>query len=735
MMDPHRTVELPQDREARTDALISREWLVTNGLGGYSSNTLPNVPTRRYHGVLVAALPNPQGRTVMLTELSERVRLEDGTIATLTGEERTGGVLTLPAVQHLIAFHLELGMPVWRFQVGDAVLEKRAWMPYHQNTVYLNYRLVEAGGSVRLNLRPALNFRPVEDPVSTPLREPYVLSALDDRLEIAGERSVPPLRLRLDGARSAFTVEPRALEERLYRVEARRGYEDTGDLWSPGYYRMDLRRGDEVTLVASTEPWSTMLALAPAAALAAELERRRRLLGLAPAPLRTGTAAELTLAADAFVVTPAYRAEDVAQRRAAGDELRSIIAGYHWFTDWGRDTMIALEGLTLCTGRHREAGEILRTFAQYMRDGLIPNMFPNGSSDGLYNTADATLWFFHAVDRYVETTRDRATLRRLLPTLRAIAEHHLRGTQFGIRIDQDGLLTQGADGLQLTWMDAKVDGWVVTPRRGKAVELNALWYNALRLLEGWLDADGDAAAARQYGQHAAGTYAAFNRRFWFDRGGYLYDVVDGENGDDPALRPNQVMAISLPYAVLEPDRWENVLSTVTEHLLTPFGLRSLAPGHADYRPNYHGDLRTRDAAYHQGTVWPWLIGPFVDAWLRVYPNDLDGARRHLDGLMAHLGDFGVGSVAEICDAEAPFTPRGCIAQAWSVAELLRCWVRVRAAGAPPSATLRPAHRTGSVGRDDAYGVDARRRARGQVAGEQRDEQQDRDDRAEHEGVA
>lgn len=678
-MDPHRTLELSHGREDRTDALISREWLVTNGLGGYSSNTLPCVPTRRYHGILVAALPNPDGRTVMLTELSERLRLEDGTVAALSGEERTGGLLTLPAVDHLAAFDLELALPVWRFIVGGAVLEKRAWMPYHQNTVHIRYRLLEADGTVRLNLRPALNFRAVEEPVSTPLREPYVLSALGERLEISSGQYLPPLRLRLAGAGGAFTMEPRILAERLYRIEALRGYEDSGDLWSPGYFRTDLRRGDEVTLVASTEPWATMLALEPAAAHAAELERRHRLLGLAPPPLRTGVPAELTLAADTFVVTPAYRAEDVAQRRAAGDELRSVIAGYHWFTDWGRDTMIALEGLALCTGRHREAGEILRTFAQYVSDGLIPNMFPNGSSSGLYNTADASLWFFHAVDRYVEMSGDYATLEVLLPTLRGIADHHLRGTRFGIHVAQDdGLLTQGADGVQLTWMDAKVDDWVVTPRRGKAVELNALWYNALRLLERWSSVDvGATTTATRYAQQATRVYESFNRRFWYDDGGYLYDVVDGESGDDVALRPNQLLAISLPHSVLEPNRWESVLNVVRDQLLTPVGLRSLAPGHADYRPNYHGDLRTRDAAYHQGTVWPWLIGPFIDAWLKVWPHDAQGARGLLDGLVEHIGDFGVGSIAEIFDAEPPFTARGCIAQAWSVAEVLRCWTKTR----------------------------------------------------------
>jgi predicted glycogen debranching enzyme len=337
--------------------------------------------------------------------------------------------------------------------------------------------------------------------------------------------------------------------------------------------------------------------------------------------------------------------------------------------------MIALEGLTLVTGRHLEAGYILRTFGDYVRDGLIPNMFPEGDNEGLYHTADATLWFFHAIDRYLEASADDATLRLLLPKLLAIVDNHLAGTRFGIAVDpKDGLLRQGEAGYQLTWMDAKVGDWVVTPRRGKAVEINALWYNALRLLERWLAADAQPDLAGLMAEHAERAYAAFNDRFWCGDGGYLYDVVDGETGDDPACRPNQLFAISLRHPVLAPDRWAAVVETVRARLLTPVGLRSLDPGHPDYKARYYGDLRARDAAYHQGTVWAWLIGPFVDAWLRVNPADRHAARRLLEAFGPHLSDAGVGSISEIFDAEAPFAPRGCIAQAWSVAEVLRAWL-------------------------------------------------------------
>src|SRR5687767_9895091 len=263
-----------------------------------------------------------------------------------------------------------------------------------------------------------------------------------------------------------------------------------------------------------------------------------------------------------------------------------------------------------------------------------------------------------------------------MPKLKSIVEHHLTGTRFGIHVDPgDGLLTQGETGYQLTWMDAKVDDWVVTPRRGKAVEINALWYNALRVLEGWLREDGQEAAARELDAHAERARVAFNRRFWYAAGAYLYDVVDGERGDDSACRPNQLFAMSLPHAILDAPRWKPVLEAVRERLLTPVGLRSLAPGHPEYKATYFGDLRARDAAYHQGTVWAWLIGPFIDAWLRVYPEDRAGAQRFLEGFVPHLEEACVGSISEIFDAEAPFTPRGCVAQAWSVAEVLRCWLK------------------------------------------------------------
>jgi predicted glycogen debranching enzyme len=433
-----------------------------------------------------------------------------------------------------------------------------------------------------------------------------------------------------------------------------------------------------------------MLSLAPDEATRCEQERRRRLIYTAATAPDDEIGAELVLAADQFIITPAGRIADATRARAMGNEIRTIIAGYHWFTDWGRDTMISLEGLTLMTGREREASFILRTFAHYVHDGLIPNMFPDGSNEGLYHTADATLWFFHALQRYLRRTGDQATLTHLLPTMLNIVDYHVRGTRFGIRVDpDDGLLCEGAEGYQLTWMDAKVDGWVVTPRRGKAVEINALWYNALRLLEGWLTEIRGADAAADIKARADEVYKCFNERFWNDATGFLYDVIDGEGGDSPLCRPNQIFAISLDHPVLERSRWERVLAVVEERLLTPVGLRSLAPGEPEYKDRYYGDLRSRDAAYHQGTVWAWLIGPWIDAWLKVHRDDLAGARKFLAGCVAALDEFGLGTIGEIFDATPPFTPRGCIAQAWSVAEVLRCWVRTAPSPARPTPEIAP----------------------------------------------
>ena len=661
------------------EVLLNREWLVTNGLGGYASGTVSGAITRRYHGLLIAALPAPLGRVVMWSHVSEFLRFASKDVVSLGGEERAGGQLDLHGADFLREFRLEDGLPVWTYHVRDLVLEKRVLLPHLQNTVYVQYRILEGTKRPQLELRPAFHFRHHESPVNKGTTGPYKLSAVGDRYEIStGRGGLPPVRMKLCTDESAFTIAAKQIPQVFYRTEQSRGYADQGDLWSPGFFHVDLEEAESATLIGSTEKWDILEVLTPDEALAAERERRARLMQDAVPQARQSFPAELVFAADQFVITPAGRVEEAARAHAAGDEVRTVIAGYHWFTDWGRDTMISLEGLTLLTGRWLEAGYILRTFAHYVRDGLIPNMFPDGAKEGKYHTADATLWFFHALGRYFDLTKDRNTLKFLLPGLIDIAEHHLRGTRFNIHVDpNDGLLVQGEEGYQLTWMDAKMGDWVVTPRRGKAVEINALWYNALRLLAEWLRDEGEQASAQRYDEQAERTRVSFNQRFWYAQGGYLYDVVDVSGGteNDSSCRPNQLFAVSLDHPVLDPQRWNAVIDAVEKKLLTPLGLRTLSPDDPNYKPIYSGDLRSRDGAYHQGTVWAWLIGPFIDAWLKVHPHDRTAARKFLARFPEHLSEAGMGTISEVFDAREPHNAGGCIAQAWSIAEVLRAWLK------------------------------------------------------------
>ncbi len=668
-------------KDGRTpEAGLTSEWLVTNGLGGYASGTLSGVITRRYHGYLVAALPVPFGRVMMLNELAERLELPEGRSIQLSGEERGGGPAKLDALDYLSEFRLEAGAPVWRYEAGPITFEKRLILPHGQNTAFINYRLLSGEDGTRLILRPSIHFRPHETAVSTDLESTYTLTVGNDRYEVSSGTDLPPLRLILDGQNAALTVDRIRIEQVAYRIEERRGYPAYGDLWSPGYFHVDLCKGCDATLIVSSESWDNMRALSPLQAVQSESERKRRLFLAASNKLgkdvhdlveKNPTAAELIWAADQFLIAPAGRTDDATRARAVGDEIRTVIAGYHWFTDWGRDTMISLEGLTLSTGRYTQAAWILRTFAHYIRDGLIPNLFPERKTEGLYHTADATLWFFHALDRYTTVSGERSVLRMALPKLLDIFEWHMRGTGFGIGVDPaDGLLKQGAEGYALTWMDAKVEDWVVTPRRGKAVEINALWYNALESMAAFSGVLKVPAAPFQ--KLAAMAKQNFSK-FWNSAAGCCYDVVGSPTiGNDSALRPNQIFAVSLPKSPLSVDQQKSVVNVCSRRLLTSFGLRSLPPGEPAYRGHHVGGPGQRDAAYHQGTVWGWLLGPFALAHLRVY-GDPKTAASFLEPLGKQISARGLGTLSEIFDGDAPFYPRGCIAQAWTVAEVLRAW--------------------------------------------------------------
>lgn len=660
----------------QTSAELDREWIVTNGLGGYASGTIAGLNTRRFHGWLIAALPAPHGRMMMLNQVEETLCIEDRKYR-LTADDLSQATYTDTVSPFLRNFRLEKGLPVFTYEADEFTLEKYLCMTHTQNTTYITYRLVK-GKTAQLEVRPGIDVRPHEGLLGGPSHEDYRFSAVSYGYELSVASDLPALRLAWLGDGTSFRLALLQLNDLRYRIEQSRGYDWKGNLWSPGCFSVNLTEGRSASLVASTEDWNHITALSAEEAFAAEAERRRRLLRTAPEEARSGITAELVLAADQFLITPVGRARDTVQAHSIGEEVRTVIAGYHWFTDWGRDTMISLEGLSLATGRTLEAQYILRSFAKYIRNGLIPNMFPEGKTSGLYHTADASLWFFHAADRYIEATGDTETMELLLPKLLDIIDHHQKGTDFGIGVDPaDGLLREGADGYQLTWMDAKVDEWVVTPRRGKAVEINALWYNALCVTAGWLETVGDMDRAKQLSTAASAVYGSFNARFWSPECGYCYDIVDKDGGgNDSSLRPNQIFSISLPHPVLAEDKWQAVVNIVHEHLLTPVGLRSLAPTDPNYKPHYDGDLRARDAAYHQGTVWAWLIGPFFDAWLRTHPGDWETARSLLAGFDTEMSEAGIGTISEIFDAEPPFNPRGCIAQAWSVAEVLRCELKL-----------------------------------------------------------
>ncbi len=552
-------------------------------------------------------------------------------------------------------------------------------MQYRANTVFVTYRLIEASGCVRLRLRPGLHFRPHDSPAGNPLSKPYDVTARGNRFEIAGAE-MPPLRLCIAERSGVLVLDGGSFYGVEYELERERGYAYSDILWSPGYVRAELNPGEQVALVASTESWESITSANPAQALANEEGRRQRLIEQADPRARTGLAAELVLAADQFVITPTTRVADEARAHAEGDEVRSVIAGYHWFTDWGRDTMISLDGLTLATGRFAEAGCILRTFSHYVQDGLIPNLFPEGQQAGLYHTADATLWYFHAIDRYLRATDDRQTLRALIPILCDIVQHHLSGTRFGIGVDPaDGLLAQGQEGYQLTWMDAKVGDWVVTPRRGKAVEINALWYNALSLMSAWKKGDGslfpsDARGRRSISPPRPSGFAA---RSTSGSGAGSVDSCSTSSTVPAATTTRCGRTSCWPYRCPIPC-CERALAGDRRSLSAAIAHAGRAAVAGAGRARLQVEVRWRPACPRRRVSSGNGVGlahrPVHRRLAEDTPATARPRREFLAGFSTHLGEACVGTINEIFDAEAPFSPRGCVAQAWSVAEVLRTWL-------------------------------------------------------------
>jgi predicted glycogen debranching enzyme len=650
------------------ERLVSREWLETNGLGGWASGTLAGAHTRRYHGWLVVATKPPVGRRVLVSKLAETVLLADGGRVELDSNSFPGA-LHPRGFERLERFELEL-FPAFSFRFEnkdkdkDFLLKRGVAGVHGENCVVVSYELCGSSSPVELELRPFFAGRDIHElRRAAPEREWRLASADEARgafrfSSLAGE---PDVTISAPGAR--FLAGPDWWRDFEYAEERARGFDFVEDLFTPGVLRLRLEPGTSVAVVLSTETGPRD----GAALLAGERARREGL--LSRAGFSDPLAQRLVLAADQFLV-----------RRGAE---WTVIAGYPWFADWGRDAMIALPGLCLSTGRHEEAKGILRAFARAADRGMLPNRFPDDGEAPEYNTVDATLWLFVAAWRYLEATGDEAFVRdELVPVLDDLLAWHGRGTRFGIRVDADGLLAAGEPGVQLTWMDARVGERVITPRHGKPVEIQALWINALRIMAELHARFGRPTRAKVLDRLADAAAARFDELFWNEDAQALFDVVDGERGD-ATLRPNQLYALALPWPSLAPDRARAVLATVERELVTPLGLRSLAPGDPAYVARYQGGPELRDAAYHQGTVWPFLVGIYVCALLRYRgAAGVATARQAIATLAANLAETGLGSISEIADADSPHAPRGAIAQAWSVAELLRAWRAVELEGAP-----------------------------------------------------
>ncbi|TRU19414.1 MAG: glycogen debranching protein [Microcystis aeruginosa Ma_MB_S_20031200_S102] len=630
------------------------EWLVTNGIGGFAAGTVAGLLTRCYHGLLIAALAPPTQRTLLVTKIDESLQYNQK-IYHLASNRWLGATIEPQGYINIESFHLEGTIPVWTFICGDALLEKRIWMEQGENTTYTRYTYLRGNSPLTLNLTAFVNYRDFHGNTQS-FNWQMDISPLEKGVRVIAYNNAVPFYLLI----SQGEVFPAHIW--YYRfdlaVERYRGLIDRENHLHAASFSATLKVGESVTIAASTRP-------DPSLDGQSSLESRHRYESSLINPQHPEWIQQLTLAADQFIVSRPLRDQP---------DGKTIIAGYPWFGDWGRDTMISLRGLTLTTGRPAIAREILLTFSRYLDRGLLPNLLPDGGEMPEYNAVDAILWYFEAIRSYFNQSQDFEFLRTIYPALTEVIAWFRRGTRYNIHLDDDGLIYAGETGVQLTWMDAKVDDLVITPRIGKPVEINALWFNALKIMVQFAHNLG--MDATDYEKMRKMTLKGFSR-FWDDSLGYCYDVLDTDKGNDASLRPNQLFALSLSVEeLLNSPQKKAIVDICTVKLLTPRGLRSLDADHPDYRGVYSGDRVKRDSAYHQGTVWGWLLGAFIEAHLKVYRDPIL-AESFLTPMIDHLRDSCIGNLSEIFDGNAPFTPRGAFAQAWTVAEVLRVWQVIR----------------------------------------------------------
>lgn len=629
------------------------EWIETDGLGGWSSSTVCCANTRRYHGILVSALLPPVKRVVMLSRLDETVVI-DGSSYPLATRIYPGAIT--PEGYHLLRKFAKDPFPTFYYSIptalGTFTLKKSIAMPQGCNAAIIRYELMHAPCEALLELEPFIAARDYHALTHVNQAIDTRVLASDAIVSFKPYSDLPALRLFVPGA--SFSAEGRNWYYQFeYEKEKERGLDYLEDLYQYGMIRKKMKAGEVLHLLATTEELSL-----PDAEGLMDKEKKRRLALLEKLPKRSAPIDIAALAADQFIVK-------------RGTNLKTLIAGYHWFTDWGRDTMLSLPGLCLSMGRFQEAKEILLAFTEVISQGMLPNRFPDEGEKPEYNSVDASLWFFIALYLYYIATKDSAFVRMLYPKLLESIAWYDKGTRYGIKTDSDGLLLAGEPSVQLTWMDAKIGDWVVTPRSGKAVEINALWHNALQIAAEFAALTKDYQTAATYAKRADAVACTFAAKFWNDASGCLYDVIQ-DSGCDASIRPNQIIALALPFEILDTNKAIQILKVVEEKLLTPFGLRSLDPSHPSYKKIYKGDQWQRDSAYHQGTVWSWLLGPYITALARYRGQaGIAEAQDILKNFSAHFFQAGIGTISEIFDAEPPHQPRGCIAQAWGVAEILR----------------------------------------------------------------